>query len=99
MPKWSPADLQRIRERIEQAHLRAQASRPKDLAPNPPPKYDDVYFSGAAWLDSLSYSDSWDAPERTAADAKLRLTSPPGMERAASRRKGVKTVPSPGGTR
>jgi hypothetical protein len=63
MPKWAPAELQRIRERIEQARLRAQASRPKYVLPQPPPIYDEVYFRGVAWLNSLSYSDTWDAPE------------------------------------
>jgi hypothetical protein len=63
MPKWSPAELKRIRERVEQAGLRARACRPECVVPHPPPIYDEIYFQGVAWLDSLSYSDKWDAPQ------------------------------------
>jgi hypothetical protein len=63
MPKWSPAELQRIREGIKQAGLRARASRPEEVVPYPPPRYDEVYFRGVGWLDSLSYTDKWDPPK------------------------------------
>ncbi len=62
MPKWTPEELQRIRERIEQIGLR-RAARSKEVVPYPPPIYDEVYFEGVAWLDSLSYTDNWNPPE------------------------------------
>jgi hypothetical protein len=63
MPKWTPAELQRIRERIEQARLRRLSSPPEYVVPQPPPIYDEIFFAGVEWLDSLSYTDKWDPPE------------------------------------
>jgi hypothetical protein len=63
MPKWTPAELEQIRERIRQIGLRREASQPECVVPHPPPIYDEIYFQGVAWLDSLSYTDNWDPPE------------------------------------
>jgi hypothetical protein len=66
MNKWkefTPAELQRLRERVEQARLRRLSSQPEYVVPYPPPIYDKIYFQGVAALDLLSYTDNWDPPE------------------------------------
>ena len=42
-------DLQRIRELIARASARNSAG----LLPDPPPRYDDLFFQGTEWLDTL----------------------------------------------
>ncbi len=49
----SKAKLEELRARIQQ-RLQELRKRPKALPPNPPPRYDEVFFRGTQWLDELA---------------------------------------------
>jgi hypothetical protein len=53
-----PRDREQLRAEIRR-RLRLKAQEQAALPPDPAPRYDDVFFRGVAWLDSLSYSDDW----------------------------------------
>lgn len=53
--------MQRLRELAKLR--RAALSRKRRAAPESPPRYDDVYFNGLAWLNNLAYTDNWDTNE------------------------------------
>ena len=57
MRRWTPAEISTLRESLEARFQ--ERTRPLYVPPDPPPIYDEIYFEGVAWLDSLSYSDSW----------------------------------------
>jgi hypothetical protein len=63
-------DLEALRVRIR-ARLKAKAEERAARPPvSPAPRYDELYFRGTAWLDSLSYTDNWSdcLPESTLPD-------------------------------
>jgi len=52
--------LEKLRTRIQAELARRREERASYKAPFPPPRYDDEFFKGLEWLDSLSYSDNWE---------------------------------------
>jgi len=47
---------------------RTKAKRQRMVPPEPPPRYDDVYFAGSAWLDRIAREDEEGgscSPQRT----------------------------------
>jgi len=42
---------------------RLESKANKSVRPITPPRYDDAFYKGLKWLDSLSYSDSWEGSE------------------------------------
>jgi hypothetical protein len=50
----SPETKEQRRARIEQRLQEARARRPQPVPPNPPPRYDEVFFRGREWLDRLA---------------------------------------------
>jgi hypothetical protein len=51
--KQQRATILELRERV-QAKLRERAAVRKMVPPEPPPRYDDVFLEGQAWLDALA---------------------------------------------
>lgn len=56
----SNPELEKLRTRIQAELARRREKRASYKAPFPPPRYDDEFFKGLEWLDSLSYSDNWE---------------------------------------
>jgi len=50
-------------ERRVQAALRRAMERRQGAVLARPPRYDEVFAQGVAWLDRLAYADEWPAPE------------------------------------
>ncbi len=46
-----------IRRKIRE---RAEARRQSMVPPMPPPRYDEVYFAGVAWLDRIARGEEHD---------------------------------------
>ncbi len=61
-------------------------SKKKTHPPNPPPRYDDAYFEGLEWLDSLAFSDR-DGPSIFDIDVKLDEEQVAKWEKAYQRNK------------
>jgi hypothetical protein len=51
-------DTAALRAKVR-AWLDAKAQERTVRPPSPAPRYDDLYFRTAAWLDRLSYLDDW----------------------------------------
>jgi len=45
---------------LVQERLAARRAMRAAAPPNPPPRYDEVFFQGVAWLDRLSCDDSFE---------------------------------------
>jgi hypothetical protein len=55
LPTISKTKLKRLRERIAKLHQAREEREKRELVlPDPPPVYDEVYFQGVEWLDSLA---------------------------------------------
>lgn len=57
MNSTTPAPFKAITEEILariQTRLKERRERPQRIPPNPPPRYDEVFFRGAQWLDELA---------------------------------------------
>jgi hypothetical protein len=52
-PALSKAKIEALRARMEQ-RLRELRAAPSTVAPDPPPRYDEVFFRGTEWLDQLA---------------------------------------------
>ncbi len=52
-PAPSKAKTEELRLRIQE-HFRRLREKPKVLPPQPPPRYDEVFFQGTQWLDKLA---------------------------------------------
>jgi hypothetical protein len=48
---------------LVQERLAARRARRAAALPNPAPRHDEVFFKGVAWLDRLSYDDSFEDAE------------------------------------
>ena len=48
-----PSEIEQLRIRVQQ-RLRQRRAKPEALPPNPPPRYDEVFFRGWQWLDELA---------------------------------------------
>ena len=49
----SKAKVEALRARVQQ-RLQELRERPEWIAPDPPPRYDEVFFRGTRWLDELA---------------------------------------------
>ncbi len=49
----SKTKIEELRARIQQ-RLQELREKPQVLPPNPPPRYDEVFFRGTQWLDELA---------------------------------------------
>ena len=49
----SKARIKELRFRIRE-HFQELREKPKLVSPNPPPRYDEVFFQGTQWLDRLA---------------------------------------------
>ena len=52
-PALSKTRIDELRLRVQE-HFRELREKPKEVPPNPPPRYDEVFFQGAQWLDKLA---------------------------------------------
>jgi len=52
-PVPSKAKTEELRLRIQE-RSRELREKPKRVPPNPPPRYDEVFFRGTQWLDKLA---------------------------------------------
>lgn len=52
-PAPSKAKTEELRLRIQE-RFRELREKPKVVPPNPPPRYDEVFFQGTQWLDKLA---------------------------------------------
>jgi hypothetical protein len=52
-PAPSKAKTEELRLRIQE-RFRELREKPKRVPPNPPPRYDEVFFRGTQWLDKLA---------------------------------------------
>jgi hypothetical protein len=52
-PAPSKARIEELRLRIRE-HFGELREKPKMVPPNPPPRYDEVFFQGTQWLDELA---------------------------------------------
>lgn len=52
-PALSNARIEGLRLLIQE-RFRELRGKPKLVPPNPPPRYDEVFFQGAQWLDKLA---------------------------------------------
>jgi predicted transcriptional regulator len=57
----SEATIDRIRKKLAERH-RQNAGEQRLVPPNPSPRYDEVFWEGTRWLDSLAEEDFWDDP-------------------------------------
>ena len=49
----SKTKIEELRHRIQE-RFRELREKPKVVPPNPPPRYDEVFFQGTHWLDQLA---------------------------------------------
>jgi hypothetical protein len=49
----SKAGIEELRLRVQQ-RLRERREKPGVVPPNPPPRYDEVFFQGTQWLDEIA---------------------------------------------
>ena len=49
----SKAKIEKLRLRIQE-RFRELREKPKRVPPNPPPRYDEVFFRGTQWLEELA---------------------------------------------
>ena len=66
-PRSSESAHRRLEERF-QAALRRARHHHQARAQAPAPRYDEVYFRGLAWLDSLASTDALEPPDEPASD-------------------------------
>lgn len=52
-PAPSKTRIEELRLRVQE-HFRELREKPTAVPPNPPPRYDEVFFQGAQWLDKLA---------------------------------------------
>ena len=52
-PAPSKARIEELRLRIRE-HFRELREKPRVVPPNPPPRYDEVFFQGTQWLEKLA---------------------------------------------
>jgi len=52
-PAPSEGRIEDLRRRIRE-RFRELRENPKLVSPNPPPRYDEVFFQGTRWLDKLA---------------------------------------------
>jgi hypothetical protein len=66
-PRLSPERIAALRAKVKE-HFRRRAEERAAQAPDPAPRYDDIFWRGTAWLDNLSYTDRWDDVAPDSAD-------------------------------
>jgi hypothetical protein len=59
LPVITPEKAARLRASVQE-RLAARRAKQATAPPDPAPRYDDVFFHGVAWLNRLSYDDSFD---------------------------------------
>ncbi len=62
------ARRRRFEERFQAALERARERRPKPAVLSNPPRYDEVFEDGVAWLDRLAFRDEWPYEEEAEAE-------------------------------
>ncbi len=58
----------RFEERFQAALERAEERHPKPAVLSHPPRYDEVFEDGVAWLDRLASCDEWPYAEEAEAE-------------------------------
>ena len=59
LPVLHPEQVARLRALVRE-RLAAHRAQEEAATPEPAPRYDQVFLQGLAWLDRLSYEDSWE---------------------------------------